>query len=149
MDSIKTIIARGNAILAVRDDSNSSALSPTMIDLLIALMVLVFVSLCLVGVLYIVRKIRKSRTAKRQQLPQYQDQVRNTSNHRRLTITATPYGQRASSIYVYDEKSPMISNSGSAPQSPSDVPEIRITFPDEHDESGRRKSGRVVVVRVG
>lgn len=32
--------------------------------------------------------------------------------------------------------------------SPTDVPEIRITFPDEQDESGRRKSGRVVVVRV-
>jgi len=29
------------------------------------------------------------------------------------------------------------------------VPEIRITFPDEQDESGRHKSGRVVVVRVG
>lgn len=32
---------------------------------------------------------------------------------------------------------------------PSPVPEIRITFPDEHDESGRPMSGRVVVVRVG
>lgn len=30
----------------------------------------------------------------------------------------------------------------------NDLPEIRITFPDELDESGRRKSGRVVVVRV-
>lgn len=37
----------------------------------------------------------------------------------------------------------------SAPPSPSSVPEIRITFPDEQDESGKRKSGRVVVVRVG
>jgi len=30
----------------------------------------------------------------------------------------------------------------------SPVPEIRITFPDETDESGRPKSGRVVVVRI-
>ncbi|MGY6405660.1 hypothetical protein, partial [Vibrio parahaemolyticus] len=31
---------------------------------------------------------------------------------------------------------------------PSPVPEIRITFPEEEDESGKRKSGRVVVVRI-
>ena len=35
----------------------------------------------------------------------------------------------------------------SPPGSP--IPEIRITFPEEVDEAGRRKSGRVVVVRVG
>jgi len=34
-----------------------------------------------------------------------------------------------------------------SPTSP--VPEIRITFPDEVDETGKRQSGRVVVVRVG
>ena len=38
------------------------------------------------------------------------------------------------------------------PSSPplSPVPEIRITFPDEQcEKTGRRKSGRVLVVRVG
>jgi len=50
---------------------------------------------------------------------------------------------------VYDEKSSLTSNSSSPPLSPENVPEIRITFPDEQDESGRPKSGRVVVVRVG
>ena len=34
----------------------------------------------------------------------------------------------------------------SSPKSP--VPEIRITFPEEEEEGGRRKSGRVVVVRI-
>lgn len=43
----------------------------------------------------------------------------------------------------------MMKNPSSPPLSPENVPEIRITFPDEHDEAGRRKSGRVVVVRVG
>jgi len=117
-----------------------------MIDLLIALMVLIFVSLLLIGALYSVRKIRQRRAIARQQLPVYNE--KSSSNHRRLTITATPYG-RGSNIYVYDEKSSMISNSSSPPLSPNNVPEIRITFPDEQDESGRRKSGRVVVVRVG
>jgi len=40
-------------------------------------------------------------------------------------------------------------NTPTTPLSPDSVPEIRITFPDEQDESGKRKSGRVVVVRVG
>lgn len=116
-----------------------------MVDLLIVLMVLIFISLCLVGTLYAVRKFRRSRAIARQQLPTHETAA-SRSNHRRLTITATPYG-RNSSVYVYDEKSSMVSSS--PPLSPDDVPEIRITFPDEQDESGRRKSGRVVVVKIG
>jgi len=144
MDSIHTIVARGSALLNVRDTS-SPTMSTTTIDLLITLMVLIFVSLLLVGALYTVRKIRRSRAIARQSLPQYSE--KSLPNHRRLTITATPYG-RASSVYVHDEKSSMIS-SPSSPLSPGNVPEIRITFPDEHDEAGRPKSGRVVIVRVG
>ena len=30
----------------------------------------------------------------------------------------------------------------------SPIPEIRITFPEEEDEMGKRQSGRVVVVKV-
>lgn len=148
MDSISSIMARSSALLRTRDDSNSNS---TMIDLLIALLVLVFVALALVGTLFMVRKIRRNRAIARQQLPTYNEPgSRPVSNHRRLTITATPYkGGRASSIYVYDEKSSMIKSPSSPPLSPDNVPEIRITFPDEQDESGRRKSGRVVVVRVG
>jgi len=141
MSTISTIIARSSALLSVRD--TSTTMSTTMIDLLIALMVLIFVSLLLVGALYTVRKIRRSRAIARQQLPIYNEKP--TSNHRRLTITTT----RNSSIYVYDEKSAMMSNPSSPPLSPDNVPEIRITFPDEQDEAGKRKSGRVVVVRVG
>jgi len=143
MDSIPRLIARGSALL-VRDEQPE--MSTTMIDLLIALMVLIFVSLILVGALYTVRKIRQRKAIARQQLPLYNEKP--TSNHRRLTITATPYG-RGSSIYVYDEKSSILSSPSSPPLTPESVPEIRITFPDEQDESGRRKSGRVVVVRVG
>jgi len=121
-------------------------MSPTIIDLIIALLVLIFVSLLLIGALYIVRKIRQRRAIAQQQLPVYNEKA--SSNHRRLTITAAPYG-RGSSVYVYDEKSSMMSSPQSPPLSPDSVPEIRITFPDEQDASGRRKSGRVVVVRVG
>ena len=114
-----------------------------MINLLIALMVLIFVSLLLVGVLYVVRRIRIRKAVARQTLPSYNE---NPTNHRRLTITTSPYG-RTSSVYVYDnEKSSMLS-SPTTPSSP--IPEIHITFPDEHDEAGRPKSARVLVVRVG
>jgi len=116
-----------------------------MLNLLIALMVLIFVSLLLVGALYTARKIRQRRAIARQQLPTYNE--KSCSNPRRLTITTSSHG-RESSICVYDdEKSSMIRSPSSPPQSP--VPEIRITFPDEHDEQGQRKGGRVVVVRVG
>ncbi|RDL35137.1 Uncharacterized protein BP5553_07068 [Venustampulla echinocandica] len=121
-------------------------MSPTMIDLLIALLVLLFVSLLLVGALYFLRKIRRKRAIARQSLPLHNDTKSN--GHRRLTITATPYG-RSSTISIYDEKSSMMSSPRSPPLSPDNVPEIRITFPDEQDESGQRKGGRVVVVRVG
>jgi len=144
MDSFSKLIARGK-ILIVRD-SSSSTMTPTVIDLLIALMVLIFVSLLLVAALYTVRKIRQRRAIARQQLPSYNEKA--SSNHRRLTITTSQYG-RGSSIYVYDEKSSMMSNPSSPALSPDCVPEIRITFPDEQDESGQRKSGRVVIVRVG
>jgi len=135
MDSIKQLVSRSES---------SATMSPTMLNLLIALMVLIFVALLLVGALYTARKIRQRRAIARQQLPTYNE--KSSSNHRRLTITTSSHG-RESSIHVYDEKSSMIRNQSSPPQSP--VPEIRITFPDEHDEQGQRKGGRVVVVRVG
>ena len=148
MDAISSLMARGGVALISTRDSSSSNMSTTMIDLIIALMVLIFISLLLGGALYTVRKIRRSRVVARQQLPVHEPKGKPVSNHRRLTITATPYG-RNSSIYVYNEKSSILNNSASPPLSPDSVPEIRITFPDEQDESGRLKSGRVVVVRVG
>jgi len=116
-------------------------------DLVIVLMALIFVGLVLVASLYAIRRLRKIQAQRHQQLPQYNENS-NKSNHRGLTIATAPFG-RTSSVYVYDEKSSMMSNSSSPPMSPDSVPEIRITFPDEQDEAGRRTSGRVVIVRVG
>ncbi|KAI9683824.1 MAG: hypothetical protein M1829_004158 [Trizodia sp. TS-e1964] len=139
MDSIR--------LLAVRDSSGNDAvaLSPTVVNLLIALLVLVFVGIVVAGGLYIFKHARKS--PKEAGLPMYNDKP-SRSNHRRLTIT-TRGGGRKDSIFVYSEKQNLIQNSSSPPLSPDSIPEIRITFPEEEDESGRRKSGRVVVVRVG
>jgi hypothetical protein len=125
----------------MRDDTTSDyTFTPSVTNLLLALLTLVFFGLALVGILYI---LRKRQSAARELLPTHQ----KTSNHRRLTITATPYAGKTESIHVYDEKRNLIENSSSPPDSP--VPEIRITFPDEEDHSGKKKTGRVVVVRIG
>lgn len=68
-------------------------------------------------------------------------------HQRSLTITSTPAYTGQERVYVYDDKMNMIGSTNCAPDSP--VPEIRITFPDEVDQtSGQKTSGRVVVVRI-
>lgn len=129
-----------------RDDPMSEgALTPTMVNLLIGLLTLIFLGLCLLACLFILRHSRKSK--KQSELPLHNGSSSKTSNHKRLTITATPHGHRSESIYVYNEKDTLMRSPSSPPTSP--IPEIRITFPEEEDEAGKRKSGRVVVVRIG
>lgn len=121
-----------------RSGDNTIGLSNTLVDLLISLLVLVLLALALVGGLFIIRRKRQSN--KESLLPVHNGQV--PTSQRRLTITANKHD----SVLVYDEKRALMENSDSPPLSP--VPEIRITFPEEEDESGRRKSGRMVVVRI-
>jgi hypothetical protein len=118
--------------------SDEVGLSNTLVDLLISLLVLVLLALALLGGLFIIRRKRQSN--KESVLPVHNGQI--PASQRRLTITANKHD----SVFVYDEKRALMQNSDSPPPSP--VPEIRITFPEEEDESGRRKSGRMVVVRI-
>ncbi|KAL2130966.1 hypothetical protein VTI74DRAFT_5711 [Chaetomium olivicolor] len=136
MDSFTRIIAR-----STEQPGDNSAV----VNLLIALLVLVFVGLVAFASLVLLRRNRRKKQMK-ETLPQYQD-VKRTGNHRRLTIQ-TGNGNGRSSVIVVGGQ-PMLANPQSPPHSPDNVPEIHITFPDEQDEQGRRKSGRVVVVRVG
>jgi hypothetical protein len=128
MDTLHSFVAR---------DNSSNSMTPTMINLLIALVVLFALVLVLVGGLLLLRSIRRSRKEKGERLPTYSEKPMR--NNRGLSI-GTP-------AYVAAEKQSLIDNSTSPPPSP--VPEIRITFPEEVDNSGKRMSGRVVVVRVG
>ena len=135
-------------LFVVRDDSDaaSGGLTPLMVNLLITLLIILFIGLISLAALLLLRNRRRSR---REALPMYNDKnTRPTSNHRRLTITASPYGRHSQAIQVYNEKEHLV-ESPTTPHSPESVPEIRITFPDEEVEGGRRKSGRVVLVRVG
>lgn len=144
--------------LVVRDDGpGNTALTPTMVHLLIALLVLVLFGILLIVALMVLRsrRSRQQQAAQEQvekmvdpnaDLPVYSASHRSSykSNHRRLTLTASPYGRNSKPIYSYSEKEILMNDS--PPTSP--IPEIRITFPEEEDEMGKRKSGRVVVVSV-
>jgi len=130
MDTLHSFVAR---------DSTDNGMTPTMLNLLIALVVLFATVVLLVGGLLLLRSIRRSKKEKGERLPTYEYSEKPSRNNRGLSI-GTP-------AYVAAEKQNLIDNSASPPPSP--VPEIRITFPEEVDESGKRKSGRVVVVRVG
>ncbi|KAF1961166.1 hypothetical protein CC80DRAFT_531878 [Byssothecium circinans] len=130
-------------VLVVRDEKKGG-LDTTMLSLVVSLVVLIILGVVLIGALLFLRKMRRARKDAEAQLPLYE---KRQSGHRRLTITTTPYGKGRDSVVVYQEKQDLMANSCSPPASP--VPEIRITFPDEVDESGKRQSGRVVVVRVG
>ncbi|KAJ5242218.1 uncharacterized protein N7469_000545 [Penicillium citrinum] len=125
--------------IVARDSSNDDGLSTPMVDLLISLLVLVLLALALVAGLLV---LRRKRQAMKQQtlLPVYNGQA-PANHHRSLTITAN----KTDSIMVLDEKRNLMENSSSPPPSP--VPEIRITFPEEEDASGKRSS-KMVVVRI-
>lgn len=138
MDAFTRLVSRG----AEQPSDNSST-----VNILIALLVLVFFGLLAFALLVLLRRMRRQRQMMDDTLPQYED-IKRTGNHRRLTIQTSKANGR-SSIIVVSNGQPMLANPQSPPHSPDNVPEIHITFPDEQDEQGRPKSGRVVVVRVG
>jgi hypothetical protein len=126
-------------------------MSASTINALIALVSILFFGLILGSLLVLLRKLHRRRQMRNQGLPQYNSfDAKRTGNHRGLTIHTSAGGMMRSSVIVFDrDGQPMLANPRSPPHSPDNVPEIHITFPDEQDEQGRQKSGRVVVVRVG
>ena len=146
MSPLREVVSRSNVVLSRRDvdadpDSNS------VMNLMVTLLGVAFFSLLLVAALFMLRRMRKGQpSASDETLPQYNDiKHLDGSNTNRLTIQ-TADGR--SSILVVNGR-PMLADPESPPDSPNNIPQIHITFPDEQDESGRRQSGRVVVVRVG
>ncbi|PSR83635.1 hypothetical protein BD289DRAFT_279511 [Coniella lustricola] len=131
-------IARGDG-----NTGNTSIIN----NLIIVLAVLVGLGLVLLGTLMVLKRIRGQRQQAASP-PCYNDVVHENKNLHHLTIETK---ESRSSVIIYNKDGrPMLANPNSPPHSPDNVPEIHITFPDEEDHSsGRRKSGRVVVVRVG
>lgn len=129
-----------------RRDLNMGSGDSTL-NLMIAFLGIVFFSLCLASSLVMLRRIRMQRQRNLEDgLPKYQDlEHQQGRNINRLNIH-TADGR--SSVLLVNGR-PMLSDPNLPPHSPSNVPEIHITFPDEHDAQGRQQNGRVVVVRVG
>lgn len=126
-------------VLAARDTSeDDGAFTPRTIDLLISLLVLILLAIVLAGSLLLLRQ-RRRKMEQQSLLPSYKSQA----HQRRLTITQN---SRTGSIHVYNEKQDLLQSPLNSPKSP--VPEIRITFPEEQDEAGKPKAGRVVVVHI-
>jgi hypothetical protein len=139
----------------VRRDLESTP-SNTMINLMIAVLTLFFFALLLVALLVLLRRLRQQQQMRANTLPQYggidsmqQHGHQRSRNHRRLTIT-TGDDRSSRVVVIRPDGSPMLINPNRPPHSPDNIPQIHITFPDEHDDKGnKRASGRVVVVRVG
>ncbi|EFW99019.1 hypothetical protein CMQ_4871 [Grosmannia clavigera kw1407] len=135
--------------LAVRSvvDTGDSSSDESTITALIILLSVVFAGLLLVSTLVVIRRMKRQQKLREMTLPQYN--VAPSSKAHGLTIQTTNANGRSSLLVFSKDGQPMLANPQSPPYSPDNVPEIRITFPDEQDEMGRSKSGRVVVVRVG
>ncbi|OAA66006.1 hypothetical protein SPI_02793 [Niveomyces insectorum RCEF 264] len=159
---LTNVLARGHLIARSLvntsnddDDDNTNAHAVTV---MIALLAIVFFGLLLALSLLMLRRAKRQQQLQRMAtLPQYAAAAAsgNTAGAsggkgHGLTIQTTHHGHGRQSVLLFSrDGQPMLANPQSPPYSPDNVPEIRITFPDEHDETGRRKSGRVVVVRVG
>lgn len=117
-------------------------LSQTIINLLIALLVLLVISICMCGALLFFRHRRRS--LKHHGLPLYNEKRDSSSSV--ASSLRRPFSKNTDSIYVLQEKQNLLDNSDEP--RPSGVPEIRLTFPEEYDADGKRTSGRCVIVRV-
>lgn len=137
-------IMRSNLTNLVRRDDDLQ-LSHTMVSILITLLILLIVALLLVAGLVVLRHRRRAR--KTVELPLYSDKRMSVSSthskHRRITV------RPSQSVHIFHEKQNLIDNSSESLSPSSSLPEIRITFPEEIDATGKRQSGKVVVVRVG
>jgi preprotein translocase subunit SecG len=153
--TINHLIARGNMLLATRqqDSTDSSSGSDAtgesndnVMNLMIGFLGIIFFGLVLVALLIMLRRARQQRMMQQSTLPMYNDVTREDNrNPHHLTIQTADGRQ---SILVLNGR-PMLADPNQPPHSPRNIPEIHITFPDEQDESGHCKSGRVMVVRVG
>ena len=134
-----------------RDFSNK-----TTIGLLTTFLVLIIVSIACVGALWFLRRTRRARQAAG--LIPFEDDNDKLSTpkkrgHRRAsgisiasTMSFSSEKRKSGSKFVDEEKQEFLRNTTPPPS--GGLPQIRITFPEETDEDGKKQSGRVVVLHV-
>jgi hypothetical protein len=112
---------------------------PTMFNFLFPLLAFFLIGSCCAAALLILRRRRQAR--RNALLPVHS----HLSHRRHLTITTNLDLMESSSKHTWEGKS--LVDSSSSPTSPvTQIPELRITFPDEDERDG--KGGRVVVVHM-
>jgi hypothetical protein len=145
MPSIRNLIARSNVVSI--DDAGESDYerNEDTIKMMAAVLSLVIFGLFLATILLYFRRLRQQKQMMQFGAPPAYHDVHQGG----LTIQTTDKHGRSSVFVINKDGQPMLSNPQQPPHSPDNVPQIRITFPDEQDEAGRTKGGRVVVVRMG
>jgi len=139
-----------SSVIARRADTDSNnTFSPLTMNLLIALVVLFVVGICLLGALLGLRARRRTQRRQTDDMP-FQASPRPASRfstHTILTIATGPFARQSETSPI-NEKEILIEKESF--ESPIDraIPEIRITLPEEMDESGKRRSGHVVKVSI-
>jgi len=125
-------------------------LSPIVANLLLPFLLLILVVMSFTAGLILFR--RRRLRSQPNLLPQHageEDSSKRLAHRRRpaLIIGTSVAEHQAELDLVRKHKLGRASESVSPPESP--IPEIRITFPEEISEDGKRQSGRMVVVRAG
>ena len=141
MPAIRNLVARS---VTPRDDDGDGFDRDT-INMMIIILSLVFFGLSLASILLYLRRVRQQRRMASASAPPAYKDLRPSH----LTIETTDKHGRSSMVVIGKDGEPMLSNPRSPPHSPDNVPEIRITFPDEMDDTGKKQDGRVVLVRMG
>lgn len=142
MPAIRNLVSR--SVIAPRDDE-SDEFDRSTINMMIIILSLVFFGLCISSVLLYIRRSRQQRRMAAAGAPPAYKDLRPSH----LTIETTDKHGRSSMVFIGKDGEPMLPNPRSPPHSPDNVPEIRITFPDEMDDTGKKQDGRVVLVRMG
>lgn len=136
--------------LSPREMTTTYALSSngTSTNIILGTLTLVLLLVVSLSTALVIRHRRRTRQvqAARLSLIEKRDSLRLNKNNR-LTVTVNPVSSPESKQSFVEKRLSVFSPSSSPSHSP--VPEIRITFPEEYDDMGKRQSGRVLLVRVG
>lgn len=134
-DNVRHVLPRGSDA----DDSSVHAINITL-----AFLGMLFFTLICSSLLFFLRRRRLQQRRRAELLPYH-----NKDSSLSVDSIEDEKNGHTSVVFIGRNGKPMLQNPGAPPQSPENVPEIHITFPDETDDNGRLHSGRVLIVRVG
>lgn len=133
MPAIRNLVSR--SAVAPRGD-DAEGFDRSTINMMIIVLSLVFLGLSVASILLYLRRSRQQRRMTSAGAPPAYKDLRPSH----LTIETKDKHGRASMVVIGKDGEPMLSNPRSPPHSPDNVPEIRITFPDEMTTPARSRT---------